>query len=137
MTPTQQDLVQSSFAKVAPIADQAAIIFYDDLFQRDPKLRPLFKGDMAEQRRKLMAMLATAVANLKSWETIAPAVRALGLRHAGYGVEPSHYGTVGSALIATLEKGLGDNFTPEIREAWLACYAAVSAEMLAGASHAA
>jgi hemoglobin-like flavoprotein len=129
MTPAQQDLVKLSFAKVAPIADQAAILFYDDLFERDPALRPLFKGDMAEQRRKLMAVLALAVANLKSWDAIAPAVQALGARHAVYGVKPADYGTVGAALIATLEKGLGDDFTPETREAWIACYTAISAEM--------
>ncbi len=133
MTPTQQDLVQSSFAKVAPIADQAAVIFYDDLFARDPRLRSLFPDDMTEQRRKLMAMLGTAVANLKSWDSIAAAVRALGARHVGYGVVASDYETVGAALIATLAKGLGDAFTPDTREAWIACYAAVSAEMLSAA----
>jgi hemoglobin-like flavoprotein len=130
MTPAQQDLVQSSFAKVAPIADQAAIIFYDDLFARDPSLRSLFPDDMTEQRQKLMTMLATAVANLKSWETIAAAVQALGARHVAYGVQQGHYDTVGASLITTLEKGLGDEFTPEVREAWIACHQAVSAEML-------
>jgi nitric oxide dioxygenase len=129
MTPAQQGLVQASFAKVVPIADVAATLFYEDLFRRDPRLRALFKEDMAEQRQKLMAMLGTAVANLANWEKIAPAVRALGQRHAAYGVKPADYDTVGQALIATLEKGLGDGFTPEVREAWLACYAAVAGEM--------
>ncbi len=130
MTPEQKVLVQTSFAKVAPIADQAAVLFYDDLFQRDPSLRTLFKGDMAEQRRKLMQMLATAVAHLNDWDKIANAVRELGRRHIGYGVKPPQYETVGAALIATLEKGLGGDFTPEIREAWVACYGTVTAEML-------
>jgi hemoglobin-like flavoprotein len=129
MTPVQQILVQESFAKVVPIADVAATLFYEGLFQRDPSLRPLFKEDMTEQRRKLMAMLGTAVANLGNWERIAAAVQALGRRHVTYGVTPAHYDTVGQALIATLEKGLGDGFTPEVREAWLSCYAAVAAEM--------
>jgi hemoglobin-like flavoprotein len=133
MTPAQQILVQTSFAKVVPIADVAATLFYEDLFQRDPRLRPLFKEDMTEQRQKLMAMLATAVANLGNWRAIAPAVQALGRRHITYGVKPADFDTVGAALIATLEKGLGDGFTPEVRDAWLACYAAVAAEM-AGAS---
>ena len=88
MTPEQQVLVQSSFAKVVPIADVAANLFYEDLFQRNPKLRPLFKEDMAEQRQKLMAMLGTAVANLGNWEKIAAAVQALGRRHVDYGVKP-------------------------------------------------
>ena len=131
MTPAQQVLVETSFAEVAPIADQAAIIFYDDLFMRDPSLRRLFPDDMTEQRRKLMQMLATAVANLRTWDRIAAAVKALGARHVGYGVQPAHYDAVGASLIATLEQGLGPAFTPEVRDAWIACYSAVSAEMLA------
>jgi hemoglobin-like flavoprotein len=86
MTPAQQAIVQSSFAKVAPIADQAAIVFYDDLFERNPALRSLFKQDMTEQRQKLMTMLGTAVANLRQWDRIAEAVRDLSRRHVGYGV---------------------------------------------------
>jgi hemoglobin-like flavoprotein len=134
MTPAQQTLVQSSFAKVAPIADLAATIFYEELFGRDPRLRALFKEDMAEQRQKLMAMLAIAVAHVGDWAAISGAVRALGKRHAGYGVEPADYGTVGAALIATLEKGLGDGFTPEVRDAWEACIALVAGEMLDAAA---
>lgn len=130
MTPEQQMLVQTSFAKVAPIADTAAQLFYDDLFQREPRLRALFKNDMAEQRQKLMSMLGMAVANLQHWDRIAAAVQALGARHATYGVVPADYDTVGTALIATLEKGLGHDFTPDVRDAWLACYTAVVGEML-------
>ena len=88
---------------------------------------------MADQRQKLMAMIGTAVANLGNWANIAPAVAALGERHAAYGVRTEDYDTVGKALIATLQKGLGDAFTPEVKEAWLACYAAVAAEMVNGA----
>lgn len=134
MTPDQRALVETSFAKVLPIADAAAALFYEDLFARDPQLRLLFRGDMREQRRKLMAMLATAVANLDRWQEIAPAVQELGRRHVAYGVEPAHYETVGAALIATLEKGLGDDFTSEVRSAWEACFAIVRDEMLAGAA---
>jgi hemoglobin-like flavoprotein len=130
MTPEQQTLVRNSFAKVAPIADTAAALFYDELFERDPALRSLFKPDMTEQRQKLMAMLATAVANLGEWEKISAAVKALGRRHVSYGVKPADYQTVGAALIATLEKGLGADFTPEVRAAWLACISTVAGEML-------
>jgi hemoglobin-like flavoprotein len=133
MTPAQQTLVQASFAKVVPIADTAATLFYEDLFRRDPSLRALFKEDMAEQRQKLMATIGTAVASLDNWASIAPAVAALGERHAAYGVRTEHYDVVGRALIATLQKGLGDAFTPEVKEAWLACYATVAAEMIDGA----
>jgi len=134
MTPAQQKLVQASFAQVAPIADQAATLFYEELFQRDPKLRALFKEDMTEQRQKLMSMLATAVAHVGDWGKVSSAVRALGQRHAGYGVKPADYATVGASLIATLEKGLGAGFTSEIRAAWEACIALVAAEMLGTAA---
>ncbi len=130
MTPSQRLLVRASFAQVEPIADTAAMMFYDELFERDPKLRHLFKNDMAEQRKKLMQMLSVAVEHLDDWATISNAVRALGKRHRGYGVSPADYETVGGALIATLERGLGPEFTPEVRAAWLACIAAIAADML-------
>lgn len=130
MNPQQIFLVQSSFASVAPIADAASVIFYDELFERDPSLRPLFKDDLTEQRRKLMMMLGMAVNGLGDWDATSAVVRSLGQRHGGYGVQKSHYDTVGAALIATLEKGLGDAFTPEVRDAWTACYGLVSAEMI-------
>ncbi len=129
MSPEQKILVQSSFAKVAPIADQAADLFYDRLFTLDPSLRPLFKPDMREQKRALMGMLAVAVAGLDRLEELVPAVRKLGARHAGYGVKDEHYATVGSALIWTLEQGLGDDFTPETRDAWLAVYTVLAETM--------
>ncbi len=107
MNPESQRLVRESFAKVAPIAPAAAAMFYERLFVLDPALRPLFKGDMAEQGRKLMSMIGVAVANLGRLDAIVPTVRELGRRHAGYGVQQSHYDTVGTALVWTLEQGLG------------------------------
>jgi len=130
VTPHQERLVQTSFAKVAPIADAAASLFYEELFRRDRALRTLFKEDMADQRRKLMAMLATAVSHVGDWDRVSAAVVALGKRHVSYGVKPADYETVGSDLTATLEKGLGDDFTPEVREAWAACIAKIAGEML-------
>jgi nitric oxide dioxygenase len=137
MDPRQIDLVQSSFATVAPIADQAAVIFYDELFERDPSLRPLFPDDMTEQRRKLMTMLGTAVNSLRDWNALQPVVAQLGAKHAGYGVRPEQYATVGAALLATLAKGLGDGFTPEVEAAWAAVYGALSSEMQRAAASAA
>lgn len=134
MTPEQITLVRDSFAKVAPIAPAAAAMFYDRLFALDPDLRPLFKGDMAEQGRKLMAMIGTAVANLDRPGDIVPAVQALGRRHAGYGVTPGHYETVASALLWTLQQGLGPDFTPAARDAWTSCYVVLSGEMKAAAA---
>jgi hemoglobin-like flavoprotein len=129
MTPDAQRLVRDSFAKVAPNAEAAAGMFYDRLFVLDPSLRPLFKDDMTEQRRKLMTMIGTAVANLHRLDTIVPAVQDLGRRHAGYGVAPSHYQTVAEALLWTLEQGLGDEFTSETRQAWVECYTTLASTM--------
>ena len=134
MTPTEKQLVQANFAKLAPSADAVAEMFYRELFVLDPGLRKLFKSDLAQQGRKLISMLGTAIVNLDRLERVAPAVRELGRRHAGYGVEPSDYETVACALIATLEQGLGSDFTPALREAWTSCYRVLSSEMMAGAS---
>jgi hemoglobin-like flavoprotein len=120
MTPLQIKQVQSSFAAVAPIAEAAAGMFYTRLFELDPALRKLFKGDMSAQGRKLMQMITAAVDGLGQLETIVPVVQALGVRHAKYGVAERDYDTVASALLWTLEQGLGAGFTPEVRESWAA-----------------
>lgn len=130
MNQSEITLVKDSFRKVLPIADQAAALFYARLFELDPQLRHLFRGDMVEQGRKLMTMIATAVASLERLETLVPAVRQLGARHAGYGVTEEHYGTVGAALLWTLEKGLGPEFTPAVREAWTTTYSLLANTMI-------
>ncbi len=130
MTPTEIFLVKDSFRKVVPIADQAAALFYARLFELDPELRQLFRGDMREQGRKLMAMIATAVAALERLDAIVPAVRELGRRHSGYGVSEEHYATVGAALLWTLERGLGAEFTPAVREAWTTTYSLLANTMI-------
>ena len=122
MTPEQIALVQHSFQKVLPIADQAAARFYERLFATDPGTRPLFRNDMREQGRKLMGMLHLAVEGLNSLEKIVPTIEALGVRHAGYGVTDRHYESVGAALLWTLEQELGPAFTPEVKDAWAATY---------------
>lgn len=123
MTPPQIALVQESFAKVAPLADQVARLFYDRLFEIAPWLQPLFRdGDMEAQGRKLMAMLGVAVGNLDQPAELVPAVQELGRRHAGYGVADDDYVMVGEALLWTLAKGLGDQFTLEVKEAWTSVY---------------
>ncbi len=133
MTPHQVDLVQSSFAKVASIADAAAAIFYERLFEIAPEVRPLFHGNMAEQRRKLMTTLGVVVNGLKNLDAVLPAARELAVRHVRYGVKPAHYAPVGEALIWTLDRGLGADFTSEVRSAWLAAYGALSGVMIAAA----
>src|SRR5882762_3043726 len=122
MTPAQIDNVKASFAAVLPIADQAGMLFYDRLFTLDPSLRPLFKGDIETQSKKLMQMITVAVNSLDRLEDIVPAVQALGARHASYGVVDAHYATVAEALLWTLAQGLGPAYTPEIAEAWVAAY---------------
>lgn len=129
LTERKKLLVQSSFTKVAPIADKAAEIFYTKLFEMDPALKPLFKGDMKEQGAKLMSMIGTAVNGLDNLDSIVPAVQNLGKNHVGYGVKDSHYDTVGGALLYTLETGLGDDFTPDVKDAWTEVYTTLATVM--------
>ena len=130
MTPVQVQLVQDSFAKVAPIAEQAAALFYGRLFEIAPEVKPLFRGDMAEQGRKLMATLAVVVNGLANLDTVLPAASALARRHTDYGVKPGHYAPVGEALLWTLERGLGAGWTQELAAAWVAAYTTLSQFMI-------
>lgn len=129
-------LVQNSFEDVRPIAVIASELFYTRLFMLDPSLRPLFKGNMADQGRMLMSMLSSAVGGLTRLDTLAPVLRNLGARHVAYGVRDEHYETVGCALLWTLEQGLDDKFTPAVREAWTQAYGLLSSTMQAGAREA-
>ena len=140
MTPMNQkqiSLVQASFAEVVPIADTAAALFYDRLFELDPSLRPMFRGDMKEQGRKLMDMIAVVIVNLPRLTGILTSVRALGARHADYGVRDEHYDTVGSALLWALGQGLGEAFTDEVCDAWVEAYTILSTAMKDAAAEAA
>jgi len=133
LTSDQKRLVQETFTAIEPIADDAAALFYRRLFEIEPSLRAMFRGDMAEQRKRLMQMIAVAVKGLDRLEQLVPAVRELGKRHAGYGVEDRHYDAVAAALLWTLEKGLGPAFTPDVRAAWTAVYGILAATMQEGA----
>ena len=128
MTPTQQELIRSTWGQVTPIADTAAQLFYERLFELDPALRRLFsRTDMDAQRKNLVQTLTVVVKSIDKLDTVIPAVEGLGRRHAGYGVRPKHYATVGQALLDTLQTGLGDAFTRDARDAWGEAY-----ELLAG-----
>jgi hemoglobin-like flavoprotein len=131
MTPQQIALVRNSFDAVAPIADQAAALFYDNLFEADPRLKALFRADLGHQGQRLMAMIGAAVGLLDAPQKLQPVLRSLGTRHGAYGVQAQHYDTVGAALLKTLGQGLGEAFTAEVRAAWTAMYALVAAEMQA------
>lgn len=130
MTPAQIDVVQSTWEKVKPISEKAAELFYGKLFELDPSLRPLFKGDMKEQGKKLMAVLNVAVTSLTKLETILPTVQELGRKHVEYGVPDESYATVGQALLWTLGQGLGEDFTEEAKEAWTVTYVTLSDVMI-------
>src|ERR1700693_1717003 len=133
MTSDQVKLVQQCFAKVAPISETAAVLFYDRLFEFAPRVRAMFPADMTEQRRKLMATLAAVVNGLGDLNSILPAASALAKRHVGYGAKAEHYPVVGAALLWTLEKGLGDGWTPDIAEAWTTAYGTLSGFMVSEA----
>jgi len=137
MTPNDVQLVQESLKSVRPIAAQAADLFYGRLFEVAPEVRPLFPEDLTEQKKKLMGMLGTVVANLHQVEKILPAAQDLGRRHVGYGVKAAYYKPVGEALIWTLDKGLGEAFTPTIRAAWVAAYTTLAGVMQEAAAAAA
>src|SRR5215831_9010948 len=127
-------LVRASFARVVTIQDVAADLFYDRLFVIAPKLRELFPADLSQQKKKLMQMITAAVGGLSNLDKLVPAVKALGARHVGYGVTAADYAIVGEALVWTLEQGLGDEFTPEVRSAWAKVYDVLAATMQAGAA---
>jgi nitric oxide dioxygenase len=133
MTPSQIQLVQDSFAKVAPISEQAAILFYDRLFEVAPQVKAMFPADLTEQRKKLMGTLAVVVGGLTNLEAVLPAASALAKRHVSYGAVPEHYPVVGSALLWTLEKGLGEAWTPDVADAWSAAYGTLSGYMISEA----
>lgn len=129
ITQKQIDLVRATFAQIEPSSELAASLFYGRLFEIAPEVRPLFKSDLEAQGKKLMQMIAVAVANLDNLSAIFGPVRALGVRHLGYGVQPAHYAVVGEALIWTLEQGLGESFTPEVNAAWTNVYATLAETM--------
>jgi hemoglobin-like flavoprotein len=127
MTPDQTLLIKSSWARVLPIAEPAASMFYDRLFAIDPATRALFKsGDLTEQRQKLMQALSIVVASLDHLDRLVPTIEDLGRRHAGYAVGPGHYASVGAALLWTLQQGLASAWSSDVEAAWSAAYALLS-----------
>lgn len=126
-------LVQESWKKVLVVGDAASQLFYTRLFALDPSLAPMFKGELAEQGRKLIGMISVAVNGLSRIETLVPVIEALGRRHVGYGVKDRHYLTVAEALLWTLEQGLGQDFTAETKQAWIKAYGLLATTMQNGA----
>lgn len=135
ITAQQKEMVQNSFAKVEPIADTAAEIFYNQLFEFDPNLRGLFKGDMKSQGRKLMSTLKVAIKGLDDLDSLVPVLEKIAVQHLDYGVKAEDYTTVGNALLYALKAGLGDSWTPELRQAWIDTYKIVAQVMKSKAYH--
>lgn len=134
MNDTEIKLVQDSFEQVVPIAETAATLFYEDLFETAQEVRPLFaKTDIKDQGAKLMTMLTVVIRGLNDLDKIVPAAETLAVRHVDYGVKSEHYGKVGASLLRTLKKGLGDDFTPEVENAWTSIYSALSTVMIQAA----
>lgn len=129
MNSTEVQCVQDSFEKIKPISNLTATLLYDRLFELDPALRLFFKGDLSDQKAKFMASLSFVADGLDRPETILPAVRAMGKRHVGYGIQPEHYETFGAALLWAVEQGLGEQFTPEVEAAWTTAYALLARVM--------
>jgi hemoglobin-like flavoprotein len=134
LTPEQVGLVKNSWEQVVPIADTAAKLFYERLFELDPELRPLFRTNITEQGRKLMQMITAAVRGLDNMPALLPVLQDLGRRHVKYGVRRKDYDTVGAALLWTLEQGLGAGFTPQVRAAWTTLYSVLASVMQAAAT---
>ncbi|MCB1208134.1 MAG: hypothetical protein KDK97_02345 [Verrucomicrobiales bacterium] len=133
MSPDQVHLIRKSFAELSRLEHVAALVFYRRLFELDPKLRSLFTADIEEQSRKLIDMLGVLISMLERPVGLELELRAMGARHAGYGVKDEHYATVGQALLDMLASALGEDFTPEVRAAWTELYGAVESTMKAGA----
>ena len=134
MTPEQITLVQSSFERLGPDLPAMTALFYQELFQRDPSLRPLFTTDMGEQRVKFAQKLTEIVRSMPRLGELLVHTRALGARHVGYGVRATDYQTVGDSLIAAITAVLGDEFGAETREAWVLAFNIVAETMLEGAA---
>lgn len=134
MTPEQTSVVQNSFRKVIPIGDAFAQMFYTRLFELNPSLKGLFLSDLEKQGQKLMVAMAIVVLGLNDLKRILPQVQELGRRHAGYGADPRHYETVSTALLWTLERCLGEEFTDEARQAWTDTCELLSSTMIAAST---
>jgi hemoglobin-like flavoprotein len=135
MIPERRQLVTESWKSLAPNGAMVGAIFYRRLFEIDPTLRPLFaRVPMDDQIHKLVTMLDLVVHWLDLPERLVPVLKQLGERHTKYGVQDEHYTKVGTALLGTLEEGLGDKFTPELRSAWTEAFLLISSLMRRGAA---
>jgi hemoglobin-like flavoprotein len=134
VTRRQKQIVSETFPLIREMAIPVSLLFYGRLFDLDPSLRQLFKIDLKEQSKKLVATLDALVEGIDDWERIVPTLRELGQRHAGYGVKDEHYDTVCSALVWAFGQALQPGFDNEVRAAWTAVIQAVNEQMKMGAA---
>ena len=123
-------LVQNSTKLMRKSIDEFANAFYRELFRSNPVVKSLFLTNIRDQARKFAQMFELLVVSLNDVEKIIPSLKALGRRHANYGINESHYGIVGGALVRTLDKSLGNDFTEEVKNAWIKTYGIVSMIMI-------
>ena len=129
MNAEQVKLLRETFKSIEPMAQETGEMLYTKLFEIDPSLKPLFKGDLKTQAKMIMTAIGLAVAGLDQPDNLGQQVKALGTRHVNYGVQPRDVNTFGAALIWALEQTLGPAFTPEVKEAWVAAYGVLSVAM--------
>ena len=131
MNSHQIALVQSTFKTIEPIAQVTGELMYQRLFELDPSIKPLFKGDIKQQALMLMTAIGLAVKGLDRPDSIEAAVKALGNRHRGYGVSPNDYPKFGAALLWALEQSMGDAFTPDVKDAWVEAFGMLAKQVRA------
>jgi len=134
MTTTQIQLIKKSWKYLQQVKPEIiGDVFYSKLFADTPSLRKMFPKDMDSQYRKLIDMLNIIITRLERLDELSGEIAAMATRHAGYGARPAHYKMVGRALLWTLEKGLGNDFTAEVKQAWAQCYTTMADAMICGA----
>jgi nitric oxide dioxygenase len=129
MTPEQITLVKSSWDLAKPRESELGVMFYTRLFDIAPETKALFGDDVHSQAMRLMQAISVVINSLDNLDRIFPQIEQLAERHVDYGVKPEHYAIVGEALIWTLHKGFGEDFTDELKEAWLLAYTTLSGAM--------
>jgi len=135
MMPARRQLVVESWKSLAPNGAEVGAGIYRRLFEIDPSLRVLFAGAvMEEQVQKAVTMMDMIVQWLDVPDRLVPVLKQLGERHAKYGVRDEHYGKMGAAILGSLEEGLGERFTPEVKGAWTEAFLLISSLMRRGAA---
>ncbi len=132
----QVELLERSFEAIKPQADAFVASFYDHLFTAYPEAQSLFaNAKMQEQQKKLLSTLVLVVNSLRQPNVLSSTLRGLGARHIQYGALPEHYPWVGNALLATFEQYLTEKWTPQVKQAWVDAYNAITELMLDGANY--